>query len=347
MPGSRRPPGERSWPTFGLAGVAAWGLVNERAITLVALGALLLAGVLVINLPALGAWWYARRFGLSAAALPAAQRLVAGDRVLVVAPHPDDEVLCCAGMVLQAHEAGAQVWIVYVTAGDAFELDAILLERKVWTSGEPMLELGRRRLDEARSAAAMLGVAHDHVVVLGFPDRGLRALVDGDPKKLFRSRFTLRSSVPYEAAQSPGLAYTGENLRAELRKVLAAVNPTVVLAPIPRDAHPDHRAVGELMIELLGERRQLDIGRWWIVHGDREWPLPKGVHLRQPLFPPLRARNVAWERFDLEPQWVATKLRAIYAYRSQVDLMRRFLEAFARRNELVSRSPAENQYRAP
>ncbi len=310
-----------------------------RAVTLGTLAAILVGAFLYVNAPVFAAWWYARQFGLSVASLPEAEPLGGSERVLVFSPHPDDEVLCCAGMLLQAREAGADVWIVHVTVGDAFELAAIVQERRLRAVGDPMVKLGERRLAEARAAAAVLGVPEDHVIFLGFPDRGLRTLVLGDQHALYRSRFTLRTSVPYAEARSPGLAYTGSNLMAELRAVLDEVGPTVVLAPTPRDAHPDHRAIGQLVMELLQERGQPEIGRWWIVHGDSEWPLPKGVHPSQPLFPPLRARTLPWERFDLEPRWVATKLLAIDTYRSQVEMMRRFLVSFARRNELISSAP--------
>ncbi len=307
--------------------------------TLGTLALVLLGAYLYVNAPVFGAWWYARQYGLSAATLPVAEELGGAERILVLSPHPDDEVLCCAGMIQQAIEAGSKVWILHVTAGDAFELAAIVQERRLRAVGDPMVKLGERRMEEARAAAAVLGVPEDHVSFLGFPDRGLRTLVLGDQHALYRSRFTLRTSVPYLGARSPGLAYTGFNLTAELRAVIDEVQPTLVFAPTPRDAHSDHRAVGQLVMELLEERGQSAIGRWWIVHGDSEWPLPKGVHLSQPLFPPLRARTLPWERFDLEPRWVATKLLAIDTYRSQVEMMRRFLVSFARRNELISSSP--------
>lgn len=308
---------------------------------LAVLGVIVFAGILAINFPVIGAWWYARRYDLSAGQLPAFERVAEHERLLVVSPHPDDEVLCCAGVMQQALEAGAEVWVVYVTAGDAFELDVIVLERKLRPTGEPMVALGRRRIGESKAAMEVVGVPEDHVIVLGFPDRGLRVLLTSDPMQVHRSRFTLRWGVPYSEARSPGLAYTGANLRSEMRAVLDQVAPTLVFAPTPLDAHPDHRAVGELIEELLRERGELAMGRWWIVHGDPEWPLPKGAHLGQPLFPPVRARGLPWERFDLEARWVTIKLHAIYAHRSQVDLMRRFLVAFARRNELFSLSPTK------
>ena len=73
------------------------------------------------------------------------------DAVLVVAPHPDDETLCCAGVIQRARAAGARVAIVWLTGGDAFELDAILVERRLlcgasrrWRSLFPMAPRLRR-----------------------------------------------------------------------------------------------------------------------------------------------------------------------------------------------------------
>ena len=40
------------------------------------------------------------------------------DRVLILAPHPDDEAIGCAGVIQQAVSSGAQVRIAYLTNGD-------------------------------------------------------------------------------------------------------------------------------------------------------------------------------------------------------------------------------------
>lgn len=301
--------------------------------------ALLVGAFMLVNVPLVGAWLYETRFDLSAARLPAAAQVTASDRLLVFAPHPDDEVLCCGGFIQEALAAGALVRVVYVTAGDAFELAAVVAERELGRRGSAMVQLGRLRFGEAQAAMGVLGLAPGDLTLLGFPDRGLRELVIGPADRVYTSPYTLRSSVPYEQARSPGLAYTGAELRAEVAAVIEEFAPTLVLAPTLRDRHPDHRAVGAVVAEALAATGHLDSGRWYIVHGDPEWPLPKGVHLRQPLFPPLRARELPWERVDLEPEWEVTKLQAIYEYRSQVAMMKRYLQSFAKRNELLSRAP--------
>src|SRR5438105_15586989 len=43
--------------------------------------------------------------------------LGAGDRVMVIAPHPDDEVIATGGVLALAASRGARVRVVYVTDG--------------------------------------------------------------------------------------------------------------------------------------------------------------------------------------------------------------------------------------
>src|SRR5580692_5817227 len=99
------------------------------------------------------------------------------DRVLVIAPHPDDETLCCAGLLQRARAAGAATAIVWITAGDGFELDAIVVERTLWPRAADLRQLGAQRLAEAGAAAAELGVPRSRRYFLGYPDRGVAALM--------------------------------------------------------------------------------------------------------------------------------------------------------------------------
>ncbi|MBS0388735.1 MAG: PIG-L family deacetylase, partial [Proteobacteria bacterium] len=82
----------------------------------------------------------------------------ATDRVLVIAPHPDDETLCCGGYLRQAVAAGATVGVVWITAGDSFEIDAIVTERTLRPKGAGLEKLGVRRISEGHAAADRLGV---------------------------------------------------------------------------------------------------------------------------------------------------------------------------------------------
>jgi hypothetical protein len=65
---------------------------------------------------------------LAQPALPPFRAITASDTVLVVAPHPDDESLCCGGLIHTARSAGARVAIVWITNGDGFRWDAMIVE---------------------------------------------------------------------------------------------------------------------------------------------------------------------------------------------------------------------------
>ena len=51
------------------------------------------------------------------------QTAVAQNKTIVIfAPHPDDEALCCAGVIYAAEAQGDVVWVVVVTNGDDAQL---------------------------------------------------------------------------------------------------------------------------------------------------------------------------------------------------------------------------------
>ena len=58
--------------------------------------------------------------------MPSLEPFKKGQRVLILAPHPDDEAIACAGVIQQALKAGAKVKIVYLTNGDHNELGFIV-----------------------------------------------------------------------------------------------------------------------------------------------------------------------------------------------------------------------------
>lgn len=80
-------------------------------------------------------------------------------KTLVFAPHPDDEILGCGGLIALFVRRGSPVTIVYLTSGDAGSLEK-----------EPE-ELAGIREGEARQGAAVLGI--DDLVFLRNPDGDL------------------------------------------------------------------------------------------------------------------------------------------------------------------------------
>jgi len=88
--------------------------------------------------------------------------LVAADaKLVVVAPHPDDEVLACGGL-LHAHAArGGSSMVIAVTDGEASHV-----ANSSWNGAA----LAARRRQESAQGLQRLGVSNCAVVRLGLPD---------------------------------------------------------------------------------------------------------------------------------------------------------------------------------
>ncbi|MDE2449864.1 MAG: PIG-L family deacetylase [Gammaproteobacteria bacterium] len=259
--------------------------------------------------------------------------------LLVVSPHPDDETLCCAGLIRRVVAAGGRVSIVWLTSGDGSELDMVLIERALRVHPEKMRDLAGKRMREARAAATLLGVPPGRQFFLGYPDGGLLTLITDHFTTPYYSKFSGAERVPYADTIAAGHPYTGESLERDFARVLDRARPTIVLAPSPQDAHADHRAAGILTLQVLSRRRQLAAARFWIVHGGRDWPRPRGLRMKLPLTQPPRGRGLGLTAFALDPLEEADKLEAVRQYHTQMSVMSSFLLSFVRTNELYSSLP--------
>jgi LmbE family N-acetylglucosaminyl deacetylase len=86
-----------------------------------------------------------------------------GERLVVVAPHPDDEVLAAGGLMRWTADQGRDVVIVAVTDGEASHARSTRIGRD---------ELRTRRADERAEALDRLGVGGAAIHRLGAPDQG-------------------------------------------------------------------------------------------------------------------------------------------------------------------------------
>jgi len=259
--------------------------------------------------------------------------------LLVVSPHPDDEVLCCSGVIQRVLHAGGHVSIVWLTSGDGSELDLLVVEKSLLLRPSKLRELALRRMQESRQAATILGVPSDRLYFLGYPDRGILPLFTDYYITTYRSRFTTATAVPYPGTVSPGHPYTGLNLEHDFETVLDKVRPTLVLAPSPRDSHPDHRATGLVTIRAMARRNELSRVNYWIVHGGEFWPIPRGYEPELEMTPPPAGHGLSQHPFKLEPDEEQRKREAISAYHTQMEVMSSFLLSFVRTTELYSTTP--------
>ncbi len=136
------------------------------------------------------------------------------DRVLAIYAHPDDPDVSCGGTLASWARQGAEVQVVICTNGDKGTTDP----------GVNPGELAERRSQEMAQAAAVVGLAGQHV--LGYPDGELT----DDPR-----------------------------LRSELVGWIRRLTPTTVLCPDPTAVffgegyfnHRDHRVIGFCVLDAL------------------------------------------------------------------------------------------------
>jgi LmbE family N-acetylglucosaminyl deacetylase len=145
--------------------------------------------------------------------------------------------------------------------------------------------------------------------------------------------------VPYSAATFPGHPYTGESLEHDFDVLLDRVQPTLVLAPSPRDLHDDHRATALLVMRAMSRRNALPQLRYWIVHGGESWLWLSGYQPDRPAALPPRARGLAPLALQLQPVEERRKLLALRAYQTQLAVMSALLLSYVRTTEIYYSTP--------
>ncbi len=134
-------------------------------------------------------------------------RLAGVRRAIIVAPHPDDEVIGAGALIAALRRQGSAVAVIVVSDGAASHPNSV-----AW----PSARLAAAREQESRHALRRLGVRRDAMTFLRLPDGQLSALADRCGAALHR------------ALRRHG-------------KVELLVGPTIA------DAHPDHRAVAQAL----------------------------------------------------------------------------------------------------
>ena len=264
----------------------------------------------------------------------------AADRIAIIAPHPDDEILGASGLIQQAVAAGAPVKIIYLTNGDHNQAAFRQFCQRQHLAPDP-LALGEQRRAEAVAATTLLGLRSADLVFLGYPDWWtLRLWQDyWDEDDVLYNNATGSTGVPYQKNYSYQHPYRAECVTDDLCAVLREFKPTRVFVSHPCDTNPDHRAAANfvrlalLQLETEQIRPALD---FYIVHfGDWPTPLQYSPNLKLDPPPTLCSDN-DWESLPLTLEQVERKHRATLTNLTQIANAPHFLEAFARANEVFA-----------
>jgi LmbE family N-acetylglucosaminyl deacetylase len=187
--------------------------------------------------------------------------ILKSDRILVVAPHPDDESLGAGGLLQRAFAAGVPTRIVFGTNGDNNPWAQRYWERR-WKIGPlERRRWGERRQAEALRAIEVLGGNSGCARFLNFPDQGITDLLMM-ADRVFWERLTTE---------------------------ICQWKPTLLIIPALIDSHPDHSAmcvVLSRMAQMIGSPRVFE----YLVHK------PSVAIARQPIAIQLTADEIEIKR---------------------------------------------------
>jgi LmbE family N-acetylglucosaminyl deacetylase len=169
------------------------------------------------------------------------------DKVLVLAPHPDDESLGTGGLLQRVFAQKIPVRIVFATNGENNPWAQRFWERRWQIGPDDRLRWGQRRREEALNAMCALGGKRDCARFLNLPDLGTtRLLMQGDPE-----------------------------LSVLITEELQEWEPTLALIPTMLDAHPDHSALAVAFSMALDAIGGSSIRTWeYLVHKPQV-PIPE------------------------------------------------------------------------
>jgi LmbE family N-acetylglucosaminyl deacetylase len=150
------------------------------------------------------------------------------ERVLIIAPHPDDECLGCGGAAHLLHSHGCNVQVLVISNGTMSHPNS----RKF-----PAPVLQTLREAETKAAMAVLGIDASAICFLGLQD----------------------GAVPTQGAEF-------ERALQRCCAYLKSASPQLVFLPQRGDPHPDHRASWQLIragLEMNHQSvRQLEYPIW-------------------------------------------------------------------------------------
>ena len=266
-----------------------------------------------------------------------------GTRLLVIAPHPDDEVLGAGGLMQRVHATGGAVRVVYLTDGEGYPEGVMETDHTLKPTVKDYLGYGKQRRREARNALVRLGLADAFQTFLGYPDGGLCQLTRvywSERRRSYRSPYTRLTRPQKSELLMPDAKYRGEDLSQELALIIGDFKPTMIAVPRPEDQHADHCAAWFFLADALNDVRRVhpefstDVVNF-IVHWN-SWPFEDED---PPLVPPphLRGGASGWMRLPMTAAETRNKRQALRRYSTQMQVMDWFLEGFARSNEVFSR----------
>lgn len=184
---------------------------------------------------------------MSSRSTTAPVKSITARRALVLAPHYDDEILGCGGLVAKLVEDGTRVHVVFLTdSSGAAE-----------SGDRERAEIAQRRASEARSVADLFG--WHQTSELGFPDGALEEHEE-DLETAIRDLFERET---YDLVLAPSPIENSDDHRVAARTTFALLHERWSDASIPGDAQllfyeVNQPLVPDLLVDVSGVMPKLE-----------------------------------------------------------------------------------------
>ena len=238
-------------------------------------------------------------------------------RILVIAPHPDDAEIAAFGLY-----ADRQASVVTVTAGNAGDMN---YQASVSDPAEHYALKGYLRAVDSVTIPWQGNIPPERTANLGYFDGQLDAMYQA-PRQTFSEVYGANTDVAlYRRANlsklisSAARSNTWQHLVEDLAEVLRKVNPGIVVMPDPRlDTHPDHEFTSVALVQALEQWQGNPIFLLYTNHADADhYPYgPAGTVVS--LSP--SEGHVSVQKIYSHPTAHALQIRKLFALESMHDL---------------------------
>lgn len=165
------------------------------------------------------------------------------DRILIIAPHPDDEILANSSVIMKGKKAGSSIKIMFVTYGE--HNTSTLIKKYIFPLPFMSNHLADVRHEEAINAARILGLDEKDLIFLGFPDFGtLKIWVNHFDNKPYVEGLNFHDRVFQKGAYKENVPFTANDELKLFEEIILSYKPTKIFFPSTFDLNPDHRATG-------------------------------------------------------------------------------------------------------
>src|ERR1700722_8622715 len=238
-------------------------------------------------------------------------------RILVVAPHPDDAEIAAFGLY-----ADRQASVVTVTAGNAGDMN---YRANVSDPAEHYSLKGYLRAVDSVTIPWQGNIPPERTANLGYFDGQLDAMYLA-PKQTFPEVYSANTDVAlYRRANlsklvsSTARSNSWQHMVQDLVEVLRKVNPGIVVMPDPRlDTHPDHELTSVALDQALEQWQGNPIFLLYTNHADADH-YPYGPAGTVVSLPPSEG-HVSVQKIYSHPTAHALQIRKLFALESMHDL---------------------------